>query len=40
MAVHRNPEMGINGYDTIETERQNYLKVHFFSFSLMQNPSL
>lgn len=38
-AVHRNPEMGINGYDTLGTERLDYLKVPFFSsFSFMKNP--
>lgn len=41
MAVHRNAEMEINGCDTLETERLDYMKVPFFSsFSLMKNPSL
>lgn len=39
--VHRNPEMGVNGYATLKTERLNYQKVPLIpSFNLMQNPSL
>lgn len=39
--VHRNPEMGVDGYATLETERLNYQKVPLIpSFNLMQNPSL
>lgn len=40
-AVHRNPEMGVDDYATLETEKLNYQKVPLIpSFNLMQNLSL
>lgn len=41
MAVHRNPEMDIDGYATVETGELNYQKAPSVPFfSLTQNPHL